>query len=217
MIMNNPYIHLITTKPELIIPFEDTESNDHALTLIQNKMANYSRVFCELGSGSGRFLLEHAKLNKNALFIGFEIRFKRIYRTAEKAEKINLSNILLLQTRAETLAQLFPENTLDGIYVNFPDPWEKPRWHKHRLLNATYLDNIHTCLKPGAFLSYKTDHQEYFDGVLSHIQSNAGFRITTLTYDLHTSEWNASNIKTEFELMFKSQKRPIYFLEAVKN
>ena len=206
----NQYIDLIGTKPHLII--EETEIEEGALCPILPK---FERCFVELGSGSGGHLIELANRNPEVLCVGFELRYKRAFRTAEKAEQLGLKNLLVYRANANLLSSLFPENSLDRVYVNYPDPWAKKRWQKHRLLNDDSVALLTTLLKPGGALRYKTDHKEYFDTVVKSLRQNQTFQIVKETHDMFGSCDLSDNITTEFEQLFLSQGLPISFVEAI--
>jgi len=166
-------------------------------------------VVCELCSGSGNHIVAQAKRAKAAanddrkIFIGFELRFKRIYRTIEKAKANGVGErVFVAGCQAELINYLFDERRLDGVYINFPDPWEKKRLRKHRLLTAEFLAALSTRIKPGGFFSFKTDHGEYFSSVLDQLRANDNFTIVHETTDLYNSPCLADNIPTEFEGMF---------------
>ena len=105
---------------------------------------------------------------------------------------------------------------LHGIFINFPDPWGRQRWLKHRILNAAFLREAHLRLKPGGFLSYKTDHAGYFEATQAILGKLGIFRIVKLTRDLHRSEYMDQNIPTEFEQLFRSKGEAVFFMEAVR-
>jgi len=206
----NQYIDLIATKPDLIIEETDLRPDDLCPSL-----EKFARCFVELGSGSGGHLIELATRNPDTLCVGFELRYKRAFRTAEKAEKLGLKNLLVYRANASHLEHLFPERSLDRVYVNYPDPWAKKRWLKHRLLNENSVSLLTKLLKKGGALRYKTDHKDYFDDVVRSLRSNATFRITQETHDMFGNCDVSENITTEFEQLFISQGLPISFVEAV--
>jgi len=160
-------------------------------------------------------LLKLAELHPETLCIGLEIRFKRAFKTAEKAERLGLSNVLVLRTDARCLTDLFKDGEVDAFFVNYPDPWDKRRWRKNRLLNETMLATMHRLLKPEGFLRYKTDHHEYFDSTLAILPS-AQWTPQRSTKDLLNSEWVEDNIATEFEYLFRSQQKPLCMIEVRK-
>ena len=181
-------------------------------------------VVCELCSGSGNHIVELAKRAQTApcddgrIFIGFELRYKRAYRTIEKAKANNVAErVLVVSCSAELVNVLCDERRLEGVYINFPDPWEKKRSRKHRLLTAEFLAGLSLRIKQGGFFSLKTDHAEYFNSVLLLLRENKNFTIVAETLDLHSSPYIADNIRTEFEEMFIRDKQKICYVRAQVN
>ena len=124
---------------------------------------------------------------------------------------------MLLRARAEHFPKYFQERKIDNVYVNFPDPWSKKKWKKHRLLSDEFLQSISKSLvNSGAFL-YKTDHREYFEATLKLLQQASYFDLTAYSFDLYNSEYLSGNIKTEFEKLFLSKGQPIHYLRAISS
>ena len=214
----NQYIALIRTKPEYIIPAVLEESLSEAKHILAARMHGYDEVYCELGCGSGRHLLEKAKAKPEAFFIGFELRYKRTFRSAEKAEQLGLKNLLILHCNAKSINRILDRKSLNGIFVNFPDPWsDKRRWAKHKMLNKESLQNIHEVLKSKGFIIHKTDHESSFKELLSLIEQNQIYTVSELSYDLYSSEYLTDNIATEFEQLFISQDKKIFYAKFTKS
>ena len=91
----NPYTALVKTKPQLLRPFCDNTVADDDVDFVKSALARFDTRFCEIGSGSGGHLIELARKHPGTLCIGFELRFKRIYRTAQKAEEAELNLSLI--------------------------------------------------------------------------------------------------------------------------
>ena len=215
-IIANPYSIRMDEFPDLIVSPKGKELTPEQIVQIRERCRAYSEVFVELGSGSGEHLIVKALNNPKALFIGFEIRFKRTFRTAEKAIVQKVDNILIVRTFAQELPRIFNAGTIDGFYVNFPDPWAKKHWLKHRLLTDEMIEQIQKVLKPKGFFSYKTDHEEYFKAVETYLKSSTEWKITQVTNNLHKSQFLSDNVPTEFEKLFLTKGLPIYFIKLSK-
>lgn len=215
MAWENQYMHLVTTKPGLIISEEARSLTPEFNRSLLEKRTLFPRCLIELGSGSGMHLLKLAEQNPDALCVGIEIRFKRAYRTGEKAEELGLKNVLVLRSDAKHIHELLPNESVDGFLINYPDPWEKRKWRKNRIISAHFLGQLHGLLKQDGFLRLKTDHQEYFSSSLPLLTPDR-WRIAALTRDLLGSEFMPTNIPTEFEMLFRSQKKPLCLVEAHK-
>lgn len=212
----NRFVDLVKTKPDsLFNGRRELISPDH-LALLESKIAGYQGVICELGSGSGSHLIERAALDRNRLFVGFELRFKRSFRTVEKAELRDVNNLLIIRDDLRRISTYFKPQSLDGIYINFPDPWDKRRWLKHRVLTAEFLQVVASLLRENGFLSYKTDHPDYFEQTKQLIDQGADLKIVELSRDLYQSDYLTKNVVTEFEQLFLSKGTRIHYLLAVK-
>ncbi len=211
----NQYIQLVTTKPDIIVAEPDRESPLQSKTIISERKQHFSGIYVEIGSGSGLHLLKLAQNNPTMLCIGLEIRFKRAFKTGEKAETLGLKNVLVLRTDARNIDQLFEASEVSAFFVNYPDPWDKRRWKKNRILNESMLTTMHRLLKTHGFIRYKTDHAEYFHSTTQLI-SPALWQQTKYSTNLLSSEWASQNIPTEFEYLFTSQAKPLHLLEVAK-
>lgn len=212
----NQYIDLVESKTDRIVSLTSPLPRPEQREQVHAWLRGYERVICEIGSGSGGHLIERAAQDPKAAYIGFELRFKRAFRTVEKAERRGVANLFLIRADAVSLPNFFDAGSLAGVYVNFPDPWAKAKWKKNRILNPGFLAEIGELLGHGGFLSYKTDHREYFEETLATLQKMPIFTLAKVTRDLHHSEFLEGNIPTEFENLFLSQGLPIHSLHAIK-
>ena len=213
----NPYVKLVGTKPNLILSPENGRPTAGFYSQIRALAEGFAKTYIEIGSGSGIHLIKRAAADPANLYLGLEIRYKRVFRTAEKAEALGLKNLRVLQLDANYLAELFGPETIDGLYVLFPDPWDKRRWRKHRILSEKNLPRFESMLKPGAFLHYKTDHHEYFEETLAVANSRTNLVPIFATRDLYKETDSLDSIPSEFENLFKSKQLPICMVQLQKN
>ena len=59
------------------------------------------------------------------------------------------------------MQQMLPPQSLDQIFLFFPDPWHKKRHHKRRIVNQQFRDLCFALLKSGGSLHLATDWQDY--------------------------------------------------------
>ena len=208
-------MQLVTTKPGIIVAENDREVAENSRKEIQSIIGDFPDCYVELGSGSGMHLIRLADRFPGTLCIGLEIRFKRAFKTGEKAEGKALDNVRVLRTDARQIRHLFSPGQVSAFFINYPDPWDKRRWKKNRLINAELIQTMWELLKPGGFFRYKTDHQEYFASTCPLLTSDR-WEIARHTTDLLKSAYMDNNIPTEFEMLFKSQGKPLCLVEAIK-
>lgn len=72
-----------------------------------------------------------------------------------------------------------PDQSLDGVYLLYPDPWPKTRHHKRRFISPVTVGEIHRVLKPGAWFRFATDIEDYANWTLAHVLRHPGFRFQT--------------------------------------
>jgi len=173
------------------------------------------RLFLEIGSGKGRFINESALGNREDLYVGFEGRDAVMIRALEKVRNNGLDNLKLCECYIKDLDIFFDDDELDGIYLNFIDPWPKDRHKKRRLTSKRYLDGYAACLKQNGFLKIKTDNDTLFRYSVEQFELHDAFEISEITEDLHNSKYNKDNIMTEYELKFFSSEKKIKYIHAV--
>lgn len=172
-------------------------------------------IHLEIGSGKGQFLTNMTSLNPNINYIGIEKYSSVLYRALEKRREVELSNLYFIRYDAQYITSVFAENEISRIYLNFSDPWPKDRHAKRRLTSRQFLAKYEQCLKKGGQVIFKTDNLMLFDFSLEEAEA-AGWKIESITYDLHNSEFVKDNIMTEYEERFVSEGKPIHMMKIYK-
>ena len=120
------------------------------------------RMVLEIGFGRGEFLLAMAERSPQVDFVGIEISFKRTLKMARKVARAKLSNVRLLEARAEVaLKQLFLPGSLGEIWLNFSDPWPKARHAHRRVIQQPFVADAARALGRGGVLYVATDNVRY--------------------------------------------------------
>ncbi len=172
-------------------------------------------VFIELGCGKGRFLTQKATHHPNDLFIGVEGNENVILRAVEKLEISGLQNLRFVASYVENILDWFHPGELSGIYMNFSDPWPKPRHERRRLTHGNRLSGYMKALKPGGFIEFKTDNRDLFRFTMDEIK-RLGLTVEEQTDDLHNSAFAAKDTITEYEEKFSSWGKNIYYVRVRK-
>jgi tRNA (guanine-N7-)-methyltransferase len=208
----NPYINKLLENKDYVM-YEKTDI-DSKKGKWQEHFGNENPVYLEIGSGAGNFTVRNSEKYRDKNYIGVELRFKRLILSANKARKRDLKNILFLRRNGVDLLNFIGENEIDGMYINFPDPWEKKV--KNRIISKELFDKLEIIMKNGAKLYFKTDHYEYYCDVLEKMKDIKGFKIVYNTENLYESEKAEDNISTEFEDLFLKQGLKINYIEIEK-
>ena len=173
-------------------------------------------LFIEIGMGKGQFITTLAKNNPGINYIGIEKYSSVLVRAIEKQTELELPNLKFIRMDAENINDVFAENEVDGIYLNFSDPWPKDRHAKRRLTSRQFFARYEKLLKPEGKIQFKTDNSALFDFSLEEVEA-ANFKATEVSYDLHNSEWNEGNVMTEYEERFSAKGNPIKRVVFVRN
>lgn len=177
----------------------------------QEVFGNDQPLYLEVGMGKGRFITDLALTYPDRNYVGIEKYSSVLLRALEKREQLpEVSNLLFLRMDAEDLPKVFGKNEVDGIYLNFSDPWPKDRHAKRRLPSKEFLARYDQILKPEGRVEFKTDNSLLFDFALEQVKE-AGWILDACTYDLHHDPvLSQGNIMTEYEERFSSKGNPIH-------
>ena len=126
-------------------------------------------------------------------------------------------NLLLIRANIEQISNVFSsEDEISRIYINFCNPWPKKKHNKKRLTHIRQLVQYKEFLSKTGEIYFKTDSDELFEASLEYFEE-AGFKITSKTYDLHENPIFEENIITEHEKMFSEEGIKIKALIAKIN
>lgn len=174
---------------------------------------NSNPIHIEVGMGKGQFITELALKNPDINYIGIEKFSSVLFRALEKRETVELDNLFFIRMDAEDICNVFNENEVARIYLNFSDPWPKDRHAKRRLTSKEFFKRFDHVLVPDGQIEFKTDNNDLFDFSLEEIPV-AGWVISEFTRDLHNSPMCQGNIMTEYEKKFSSKGHSINKLIA---
>ena len=168
-------------------------------------------LYIEIGCGKGKFLCARARANENALFLGVEGLDAVLIRGLERADEEQIANIRFLLEYVADIRDYFEDGEVDGIYLNFSDPWPKPRHEKRRFTYGNTLLKYKQILKPGGFVEFKTDNEELFQYSLDEV-ARLELNMEEMTRDLHASSLTAKEFTTEYEEKFHGKGKNINYL-----
>lgn len=179
----------------------------------QKLFGNDNPIRIEIGCGKGDFIVGTAAKEPDVNFLAVEKVSDVLVIAAEKVKNSGLSNVRVCCVDAKELVEIFPEGSIDRIYLNFSDPWPKARHEKRRLTYRTFLAIYKKILRKDGAIHFKTDNRGLFDFSLEEFK-NFGMRMEKLTFDLHNSEYMEGNVMTEYEKRFSSMGVPINRVEC---
>ena len=161
-------------------------------------------LWLELGCGKGRFTAGVAAAEPDTLFVGVEVVREALVVAMERC--LELPNVVFISGNADALPLYFAPGEVDGLYLNFSDPWPGNRHAKRRLTHGGFLKRYREVLKDGGQIRFKTDNADLFDFSLSELP-RYGFALSEVTRDLHAG--GPVGIMTDYEEKFHAQGKPI--------
>lgn len=185
------------------------EDKDNLSSFIRSK-----KTFIEIGPGKGDFIISLAKNHLDYNFIVIELNKTVAGICLKKIDESKLENIRLVAGDFYRFVEQIEPNSIEGIFLNFSDPWPKARHENRRLTSDKFLTNYAYILKDDSYIFQKTDNINFFRYSLDQYEKNNWeivFR--SLEYNME-DDFDA---ETEFEFKFKKQGIKINRVIVKKN
>lgn len=179
------------------------------------KTPDWSKVYAQpeqplhldIGCGRGRFLLKMAQLQPNWNFLGLEIRQPLVEQTNHWRDELGLTNLHYIFGNANnSLRSLLSPGSLQGVTIQFPDPWFKRRHQKRRVVQPELVEDLAVFLKAGGYLFLQTDVEAVAVEMRDRVAAHPAFQPTS-------KGWLPENpmpVASERELSTLEQGQPVY-------
>lgn len=137
---------------------------------------NTNPVCVEYCSGNGAWIAAKAQQNPHINWVAVEMKFDRVRKIWSKIKNHNLSNLIVIcgEAMAATKAY-FKADSINDIYINFPDPWPKKRHIKNRLIQDDFVEEVRRILANARSLTFVTDDAPYSEWFIETLARNPGF------------------------------------------
>lgn len=161
----------------------------------------------DIGCGRGRFLLEMALQNETQNFLGVEIREPLVIAANKDVSERNLKNLHYEFCNAtldlEVLLQNIPNDILQFVTIQFPDPWFKKKHAKRRMVKDKLVETVVDKLSAGGKIFIQTDVGFLAEEMFEFFEENDQLKRIEINE-------NPSPIKTEREISVENRNLPIY-------
>ena len=149
-------------------------------------------VVLDIGFGNGEYTAAYANAFQEKHLIATEVYLSGIGSLIGLINKYKISNISIFDEDVRLLMDQMPKEFLDSVNILFPDPWQKAKHHKRRLIGEDFLYQLHPLLKPNAKIFVRTDWEDYADQISELAEEmSSHFRLE-----------RTQNIEFEFETRF---------------
>ena len=134
-------------------------------------------IWLEVGFGGGEHMVHMAARYPEIGIIGCEPFINGVAMLLGKIRAAGVENVSVHPGDARDLMDVFPENSIDRAFLNYPDPWPKARHHRRRFVTPEHLIPLARLMKPGAEFRVATDIPDYMNQALREVPK-AGFTLT---------------------------------------
>lgn len=190
---------------------------------LEEGLCDFKKIFqrdsariLEIGFGSGHSLLAMALAHPEQDFIGIETHQPGIGALMLGMQIQKINNIHVYYADAvEVLQQCIPVNSLDAIQIFFPDPWQKRRHHKRRLIQPEFVSLLASKLKPFGALHLATDWEDYAIQMMRILSSSEDL-VNLSGVGQYSNRSAQRPVITKFERRGVSDGRQIWELQFAK-
>ena len=187
----------------------DPESNRGAWRTLK---PDATALWVEVGCGKGKFTAETAQANPDVLLIAVERCREAMVVAMEKAQAMGLTNVFFIDMDVANIEEIFAQEEIDRLFINFPDPWPRKKNAKRRLTHRGFLQKYCHVVRTGGEFHFKTDNAPLFEFSLEEF-SACGLQVKNCTRNLH--ENGVVGIMTGYEEKFYALGTPINRCEVV--
>jgi len=127
----------------------------------------YKTRIMEVGFGMGEATAILARDFPETAFLAVEVHRPGVGKLCARLDENGSANVRILQHDViDVINNQLADESLDGVHIFFPDPWQKKRHIKRRLLTPEFLRLIFPKIKKGGFIHVATDWVPYAEFAL---------------------------------------------------
>ena len=157
----------------------------------------------EIGFGNGEYTVQYAEKHPDILLYGVEISQACVLRCARRAG--GLKNLRIINTDARyMLRELFADETLQKIFMQFPCPWSKNADAHRRVTAKDFSDGLAAVLKLSGTFVMVTDDESYANEVWEVLGRHEA--LTAEDFEVNPKR----EVTTKYERKWLEEGRNIY-------
>lgn len=165
----------------------------------------------EIGFGNGEFLAALARERPHWNLVGFEVALTCLKKAGTRLAQAGVENVRLARLDGKfALRELFGDDSVAEVYLNFPCPWPKARHAHRRLVDPEFGDILAGVLAPGGRFRLTTDVDWYAEAAAEVLEGSGCFSLKGPSL---LEEWGP---RTRYERKWRREGRRIFHLEAEK-
>lgn len=138
----------------------------YEFSIASARLINHSRMWIEIGIGSGENAINQVLNNEDVFLLCCEPYLKGVMKFVKFLDKNKITNASVWPGDARYIIKDIKPESVEKIFILFPDPWPKKSHYKRRIINVSMLSMIYSKLIPNGELIISTDEPSY----IQHIQ-----------------------------------------------
>ena len=159
-------------------PTKGIEYQEQSLDLADT-FGRSAPVVVEIGFGMGKSLVTMAHEAPELNFLGIEVHRPGVGACLADAGELGVENLRVMEHDAvEVLKHMIPDGSLQRLQLFFPDPWQKKRHHKRRIVQAEFAELVRTKLAVGGTFHMATDWEPYAEYMAEVMNAAPGYTNT---------------------------------------
>jgi tRNA (guanine-N7-)-methyltransferase len=184
------------------------------------------KIIVEIGFGNGITTAMMAEKNPHNIYIGIEVYKPGIGNLLKLIDEKKLCNVVIINHDAVEVIEKFKRFLkIDAFHIFFPDPWQKRKHVKRRIINETFVASMLDLLDTDSYIYVVTDWKDYAQQIQNVMRSfNKLFSLFDMfvAADYNAEKTNCSKSsyiselkipwrpETNFEIKGKKHGRNIY-------
>jgi len=133
------------------------------------------KVWLEIGFGGGEHLTGQSATYPDVGFLAAEPFLDGVAKALTGIQERGLENIRMRRGDARLLVDQLVANSVDRVFILFPDPWPKTRHRKRRIIQPDFVAELARIVKPGGCLRFATDWADYAERALGDMLADGRF------------------------------------------
>lgn len=187
-------------------------------------------LIVEIGAGAADQIVAHAKENPEINHLAFEVWWPGVASSVARIVREEVENVRMISADAVLALPLMfgPNRKPDEVWTFFPDPWQKARHRKRRLVTPEFAQTVANILPSGGTWRLATDWDDYawqmrdsIAAVSDFVNPHVGQRIDeddpgdNGIVGGFAPRWDG-RITTRFETRGLKEERRIHDLEVIR-
>ncbi len=157
-------------------------------------------LIVEIGFGNGSSLAEMAENNPDINYLGIEVHRPGVGHLMMLLEQKALTNVKIYHHDAiEILQQKIADHSLAAVHLFFPDPWQKRRHHKRRIVRPSFVQLLNKKLTLSGYFHTASDWESYAKDMLNTLSVAKGL--------VNTNKENSYCERPEYRPLTKFENR----------